>query len=311
MNLNDMTAYSSDMSILYFNFSAMARNLTLSMPAAINEAFRTSGNQFHWSAIMGQISDHNATQLGNFMTNSGTAAFNVAMAAQTVANVISDADTTGAANINSLVEFAFGDRSKMPANMPDEYKKNLKTTAELAAAGQPAPGSGTVQGNPDTALGPGVPQADGSLLYTIALGPDKDGNPQTMQVRETHWSTYPGGPSGTTKTTTINGRQTTSVDTSSSGFTTTTTTTTSYYDEKGNRVDHVTGVKKETADLTATTVTTKTDTTSYSYDADGKKQLDETTTTEQETVGIENQEQDPKVDPRNDPLAESRANGLG
>jgi hypothetical protein len=316
MNLNDMTAYSSDMSILFFNFNSMAREMQTSMLGAIRGAFFGGGNQFAWSGFMGNMATHNATVSGAFMTESGKAAFNVAMAAQTVANVIADADTTGAANIGNIVDFAFGNKDKMPADIPDYLKKNIQTTNELAAAGagSPAGKGGSYQGDPEKDMGEPVRQADGSLLYTMTV-PGPDGKPQVMTVRVTEWSTYPGGPSGTTKTVQVGDRQTERIDTSSVGGTTTTTTTTSYYDQKGKHLgDQVTGVKKESWEIDAGSVTTRTDDTSYtySYDEDGKpKQLDETTTTDQETVGIEDQEVPVKPDIKNDPLAESRANGLG
>lgn len=309
-NLNDMTNYADDMNHLQMNFSHMGRSWSDQMDSSITGAFGGEMNTFEWSGFMNGLSRHNVQQINNFLTNVSLGIMNVAMAAQTVANVYAKTDTTSAASINSVL-FAFGDRDKAPSTVPRELLEGdraLKTTDELAAQYGPANPGAVIDGDPTQDVGLPQTMPDGSTVYTVKL---PDGRIMTTTV--TPWSTYPGGPGGDTKTVTIDGKQTESVHTSTVGSTTTTTTTSTTYDKDGVGHDQVTGVKKESTDvdLDSKTVNTTSEVTSYTYDSDGKK-LDESTTSSNVSVGIEAPDK-PLDTIRHDPVVEEqmRRGGVG
>jgi hypothetical protein len=277
-NLNDMTAYSSDLNQIQMNFGHMGNDLIRPMESLIEGAFGGTDNMLEWTRFMNQLSRHNVNQLSTYFRNTALGVMNVAMAAQVVANVYAATDTTNAANLNAIL-FAFGDKSQAPSTIPKDFLKELKTFEELQAQ-NPAPAGEYLEGDPESNTT--VTQDGNKTIVTVTL---PDG--RTMQTVTTPWSTYPGGPSGENKTVTINGKQVTSTSITTVNSVTTATTTTSYYDDKGKRTDQVTGRTRTTVEAVGTDIRTSTESTSYTYDAAGQKKLDESTTQSQVQVGME------------------------
>jgi hypothetical protein len=306
-SLPGLQGYSQNIHKIHQNFNSMSGTIIGPLADMAQGAFGTMGQGLPWATMMSHLIGHNIEQLSRFNQRISMGTNNVASAAQVVANVYGDTDAGSAATLNA-VDFAFGNRAAAPDSVPQYVLDNVQTWNEFRAEN---PGVAASMGG-GTPVG-GEPVRDGNKLTTTVQIPQPGGKPITMVTVQETWSTYPGGPTGTTTTVTYNDRLQ-SVSTSTTvGSTTTTRVTTSYYDEDGTHLrDRVTRESTETTSVEGSreTTTQRTDTssTTHQYDEDGDR-TGSTTTEGTVAVGAEHPDRE-LPDPRDDPRYQERMQQL-
>jgi hypothetical protein len=280
-NVQDLTAYSGNLDQIQMNFTHLGTSMAMSLQEMAREAFAGNNNIFEWSRFFYQLSSHTIVRFGDFVRDISQGMLNVAMAAQTVANVYTETDATSAANLQAI-NFAFGDKDSAPAGIPKQFLKELKTW-EVARQENANAGAAAALAAVDDPRNHTSSVTVGDTTTTTVTIPGMG----TVVTVTKVWTTYPGGPSGQTVTVTYNGNVQRTTQTTTVGSTTTSTTTQSFYDEDGKRRDQVTGRTTETVSAQGTNIQTDSETTSYGYDPKGEKKVDESTTRSTVSVGLE------------------------
>jgi hypothetical protein len=292
VNLDGLTGYSGNLDQIQMNFMGLSRSVTGELHGLIQSAFPAGAEHgFAWTSYMNRLASHNAGQLEIFFGGISTGIRNVASAAQTVANAYHNTDLNEAANMNAIL-YAFGERETPPPGIPQWIAKQIPTWNDFK---KDNPGAGVVI--PENGIPPeNIKRETSGNTTTLTITLPQGG---TVVVTTTTWSTYPGGPSGQTETTTVNGRKLETISTSTVGSVTTKTTTQSIYDEKGKHVrDQVASEDRETWSVDGTVVRTDTSETNYTYDGKGNR-VDTSTTEQSNAVGYDPTE--PVMDPEDDP----------
>jgi YD repeat-containing protein len=298
-NVDDLTAYSGNLDQIQMNFSHMGLSMATTLEGMASDAFIGDSNIFEWSGFFYQLTMHTVTKYADFVRDITTGMLNVAMAAQTVANVYTETDATSAANLQAI-NFAFGDKNSAPAGIPKQFLKDLKTWNDLQRENPNAGAAEAIAASGDPANDTKTETKGDTTTTTVTL----PGGGTVVTVTKAWSTSIPGGPSGQTVTVYYNGNVQTSTHTSTVGSTTTSTTTSSVYGEDGKRRDQVTSRSTETVTHTNTHTQTNRETTSYSYDSDGNK-IDESTSQSSTSVGYERPSES-MVMPSDDPAAKKQ-----
>jgi hypothetical protein len=269
VNLDDLTGYSGNLDQIQTNYVGLSRTTTQALRSMTTGAFAAGGaGGFVWSGFFNRLASHNIGQLEQFNASIAVGIRNVAMAAQTVANVYADTDEASGASIRAI-DYAFGDRSKAPDSLPSWYVDRVPTFNEVVAQ-QPQAGPVQADAQPTT----GAPVVTGNVTTTTVRLPD--GRTMTT-VTEQGAATGPSKRSSSTRSTYIDGQLVSVTSSATVGNRTTTTTT---VDERVVSRDTVT-VTQRGDDLR-----TEQRSESYTYDATGKE-VDKDTTVTSTTVGRE------------------------
>ena len=292
VDLDGLTGYSANLDHIQMNYMGLGKTVTGELHGLIQSAFPAGAEHgFAWTSYMNRLASHNAGQLEIFNGTISIGIRNVASAAQTVANAYHNTDLNEAANMNAIL-FAFGERETPPPGIPKWVADQLPTWNDFK---KDNPGAGVVI--PENGIPPeNIKRETSGNTTTLTITLPQGG---TVVVTTTTWSTYPGGPSGQTETTSVNGRKLETISTSTVNSVTTRTTTQSIYDEKGKHLrDQVASEERETTSVSGTVITTDTSETHHTYDGEGKR-VDSSTTDQSSAVGYDPTE--PVMDPEDDP----------
>lgn len=264
-NLDDLKGYSLNLNEIQANFAELGRSVADSLRSMVAGAFPTGGNHgLEWEAAMNSLAQYNAFQFQQLVFNMALGVQNVARAAQAVANSYGNTDDTSAANL-AAVQFAFGDKSKVPPGFPAWALGNIPTWAQVRAENPPVPPARV----PDAGLDPDdvTVVQDGNTTTTTVRLP----NGGTMVTTEEHWGAY--GTSGTTTTVTVNGNTQTRSTTYTYGGRTYSEDYEYPYDLNGNPTGPPRVVSSGETSVTRNADGTERNsqsTTTYTYDEEGR-----------------------------------------
>jgi hypothetical protein len=285
-NLDDLKGYSINLNEIQGNFAELGRSVADALRSMVAGAFPTGGNHgLEWEGAMNSLAQYNAFQFQSFVFSMALGVQNVARAAQAVANSYGNTDDTSAANL-AAIQFAFGDKSKVPPGFPAYALEHIPTWAEISARNPPVPPARV----PDAGLDPDdvTVVEDGNSTTTTVRLPGGG----TMVTTEERWGAY--GTSGTTTTVTVNGKPMTRSTTYTYGGSTYSEETEYQYDANGTATGPPRVVSSGESSVTRNpdgSERSSQSTTTYSYDDEGN--ATPSTSGSSVTVGPERPEHGP------------------